>query len=63
MAKTFKRVCIKDYTVTDEEGTSFTVQRAKEYITSSERDGVVVVFSQYWVTVPVEIFAGEQQFT
>lgn len=58
--KTFRRVCIETYTVTDQEGTSFTLERAKEYLTSLEKDGNVVVFSRYWVTVPVSIFAGAQ---
>ncbi len=61
--KTMKRVCVQDYTVTDAEGASFTVKRAKEYITSGEKDGTVVVFSQYWVRVPVSIFAGEVAYT
>ena len=61
--KTMKRVCIKDHTVTDAEGTSFTIQRAKEYTTSVEKDGMVLVFSRYWVTVPVSIFAGEVAYT
>lgn len=56
--KTFKRVCLEDYTIVDAEGTTFTVERAKEYTTSAEKDGTVVVFSRYWVTVPVRIFAG-----
>jgi hypothetical protein len=59
--KVFNRVCIKDYTVTDQEGTSFTVERARSYITSPEKDGTVMVFSRYWITVPVEIFAGERE--
>jgi hypothetical protein len=63
MATTFQRVCIEDYTVTDSEGTSFTVKRGREYITSPERDGQVRVFSTFWVWVPVSIFAGERKFT
>lgn len=63
MAKTFKRVCIKSYTVTDGDK-SFTIERAKEYITSPEHNGTVTVFTQYWIPlVPVEIFAGEIEFT
>ena len=61
--KTFKRVCIEDYTIIDQEGTSFTVKRAKEYITGPEKDSALVVFSQYWVMVPARIFAGEVSFT
>lgn len=58
--KTFKRVCIKSYTITDEEGQSLTIERQREYLTSPEEDGMVTVFSQYWVKVPVDIFAGEE---
>lgn len=61
---TFKRICLEDYTITDTEGTSFTLQRAKEYTTSLEReDGTVMLFSTYWVRVPVTLFAGERLFT
>lgn len=56
--KTFNRICIEDHTITDREGTSFTLRRAKEYTTSGERDGSVLVFSQYWVRAPIGIFAG-----
>ncbi len=58
--KTFRRVCIEDYTITDQEGTSFTLKRAKEYTTGAEQDGKVRVFSRFWVVVPVAIFAGER---
>lgn len=56
--KTFSRVCITDHTITDDNSTSFTIKRGKEYITSPEKDGTVMVFSQYWVRVSVNIFAG-----
>jgi hypothetical protein len=61
--KTFKRVCVEDYTIVDDAGTSFTLKRAKEYLTSDEKDGKVTVFSTYWVRVPVRIFAGAESFT
>ena len=64
MAQTFKRICLMDYPIQDANGTTFTLRRAKEYITSPVReDGTVLVFSQYWVRVPVTLFAGEQEFT
>ena len=64
MATTFKRVCIRDYTIRDDDGETFTIKRAKEYTTSPERpDGTVRVYSQYWVDVPADIFAGAVQFT
>ena len=50
-------------TVIDAEGTAFTIHRAEEYTTSAERDGTVMVFSQYWVRVPLRVFAGEVKFT
>jgi hypothetical protein len=64
MAQTFKRVCLEDYTVRDAtSGTEFTLHRAHEYITSPEKNGNVTVYSQYWVTVPLTLFAGEKEFT
>jgi hypothetical protein len=58
--KTASRICIEDCTITDEEGTSFTLERGKEYDTSvDDDDGKCIVFSRYWVTVPVSIFAGK----
>jgi len=57
--KTFKRICIEDWTTSDAVGNSFTVVRGKEYTTTSEReDGTVTVFSSDWVVAPVSIFAG-----
>src|SRR5574343_2100414 len=69
--RTFKRICIKDY-VLEEDGNKLELKRGTEYITSDVGDapafgpesqgGHVVVFSTYWATVPVEVFAGEEQF-
>ena len=71
--KTFKRICLKDFTVVDEMGTSFTIKRGKEYITSAvneapaigphPRKDHVIVFSDYWVHIPIDIFGGEVEFT
>ena len=61
--KTFNRICIKDYQRIDRIGQVFNVKRGKEYLTSSEEDGEVTVFSNFWVKVPVNIFAGEEKFT
>ena len=61
--QTFKRICIKDWEITAQNGDHFSVARGEEYITSPVREGSVVVFGRYWVPVPVEHFAGEQQFT
>ena len=62
---TFKRVCIKDHTIEDTNGDSFTLKRTKEYTTSPirEEDNTIMVFSTYWVRVPVDLFAGEVRFT
>ena len=61
--KTFKRICIKDWNVTADNGDFFKVERGKEYITSDVDEGKVVVFSNFWVPVPVDVFAGEIKFT
>lgn len=61
--KTLKRICLHDHTITDQEGTSFTLKRGEEYITSPVRESEVVVYSTYWVRVPVSLFAGEVEHT
>lgn len=50
------RICIRDYVATN----GFRIQRGESYLTSGEKNGVVTVFSLYWITnVPVAHFAGE----
>jgi hypothetical protein len=65
--KTFNRICIEDHTIEgigrDGEDVSFILKRGKEYLTSTEKDGHVTVFTTYWLRVPVDIFAGERPFT
>ena len=61
--KTYKRICVKTWNIEAQNGDYFKVERGKEYTTSEEKDGHVVVFSNFWVPVPVECFAGEQVFT
>lgn len=61
--QTFRRICLKDHTIQDKCGQTFTVDRGKEYITSPEKNGMVTVFSNYWVPLPVELFGGEIEFT
>ena len=61
--KTFNRICIKDFEVKDGAGNVFEVKRGKEYLTSDVDNNHVVVFSDYWVPIPVDVFAGEQIFT
>ena len=60
--KTLQRICIKDFKLQASNGT-LELNRGKEYITSEEENGEVTVFSTYWAKVPVNIFAGEVQFT
>ena len=71
--RTFKRICLRDFTVVDELGHTCTIKRGMEYITSEVnaapafgpeplRDHVVV-FTNYWIHVPVEIFGGAVRFT
>jgi hypothetical protein len=57
-----KRICVEEHTITDTKGTSFTIEKGKEYTTSKnvKDDGTVTVFSRYWVRVPISIFAGEK---
>ena len=61
--RTFERICIEDYTVRAENGDTLTLRRGEEYITSAERDGMVTVFSAFWVPVPAAPFAGARVFT
>jgi len=69
---TFKRICLQDYEVVGRNGT-FKIERGKEYLTSDinitpdieakpARDHVIV-FSNFWVLVPVSMFGGEIKFT
>lgn len=71
--KTFKRICIKDYVIEDDFGQRLELKRGQEYITSDVNSAPamgpesvknhVIVFSNYWVAVPENIFAGEIAFT
>lgn len=61
--KTFKRICIKTHTIADQNENIMTVERGKEYLTSSQKDDQVMVFSKYWCWFPSNIFAGEEVFT
>lgn len=61
--KTFNRVCIKTHSISDQKGNSLTIEKGKQYLTSEEKNKEVMVFSKYWVWLPVELFAGEEIFT
>jgi len=60
---TYKRICVEDYLLEDAEGKQFKLDRGKEYLTGKEEDGKVMVFGQYWVSVPSTYFGGERRFT
>ena len=61
--RTFKRICIKDYELEAQNGDRLELERGHEYITSDEENGKVVVFTNFWVGVPADLFAGSVQFT
>ena len=71
--QTFKRICLKAYSVSDENGNTASVKRGKEYITSGVDSAPaigpkplkdhVVVFSNFWFHVPIDVFGGEVEFT
>jgi len=58
--KVFSRICLKDYTVEAQNGDKLELKRGREYTTSEENNDKVVVFSNFWVPVPVNIFGGEE---
>jgi len=55
--KTFKRLCIKNYKISDNLGNCFELQFGKRYITSDIKNNKVIVFSNFWVTVPIKYFS------
>ena len=61
--KTFKRICIQDYSLEAENGDRLELKGGKEYITTAEKDGMVTVFTRFWVPVAVSLFTGERPFT
>lgn len=62
--RTFKRICIKDWSITANNGDHFEVTRGEEVITSSDNDDATcTVFKNFWVKVPINCFAGEIVFT
>ncbi len=71
--QTFNRICIKDWEIIADNGDTFKVERGKEYLTSAvdrapsigpePGKGCVIVFSNFWVPVPVDVFSGEIEFT
>ena len=61
--ETFNRICIQDFFIKDKIGQVLMLKRGEEYLTSTEEEGRVVVFTQFWVKVPSSIFAGKIKFT
>ncbi len=62
--KTYKRICVEDYTLTDDGGDTLVLTRGKEYLTSAEHDdGTVTVFANFWARVPSSLFSGAHVFT
>ena len=62
--QTFKRLCVEDYAVDDKNGDRFELERGKEYFTSRvTADGEVNVYSTFWVSVPLRLFANAVEFT
>ena len=59
--ETYKRICLKDYTIEDSEGTKFTIKRGKEYLTSPiTKDNTLTIFSKYWINgIPSNLFGGK----
>lgn len=58
MVAVVEQLCIKSYTVTDQEGTSWTAEQGRTYTTTVPHEGkdTVTVFSRYWVPVPKDHF-------
>ena len=56
--KVYERKAIKDWSIIAENGDFFEIKKGKKYTTSEtrDRDDTVVVFSNYWVRVPRDMF-------
>jgi hypothetical protein len=62
--RTFSRICVEDYELVAQNGDTLRLERGKEYLTSAERDdGLVVVFTRFWVPVPLRLFGDSKVFT
>lgn len=62
--KTLNRICIKDYYAKDpKNGLEMSLVRGHEYLTSEVKENTVTVFTSVWGQVPVDVFAGEIEFT
>jgi len=57
MVETVKQLCIESFEIEAENGDYFKAQQGEEYTTTfPDNDGNVVVFSNFWVTVPATNF-------
>lgn len=61
--KTYRRICIKNFELSAENGDYLKLKKGKEYLTSPENEGEVTVFTNFWVEVPADLFAGEILFS
>lgn len=61
--QTFNRKCVKEKTFRDTIGNEFTLKKGETYLTSYENQGFVMVFSTYWLLVPLYFFGDSEEFT
>lgn len=58
MVDIVERMAARDWFVEDQQGNRQDVKRGKSYTTTKEaKDGQVILFSSYWVRVPLDVFA------
>jgi len=56
--KVYQRVCVREETYVDPDTQAeFKLEKGKSYTTSWAENGTVMLFSQYWIRVPVSLFA------
>lgn len=60
--KTYKRICKKDFTMTDGELT-LNLTKGTEYITSITKNMECTVFANVWAKVPSTLFRNRKVFT
>lgn len=56
----YRRMYLKDTTLTDEDNKVLHLKRGKEYLTGKTDGDKVCVMSTYWAWVPISIFEPEQ---
>lgn len=60
MATVYHALCVEDFCPNPDEDATFVLKRGQEYTIGQARDGVVRVFSRYWVDVPARLFVARQ---